>query len=279
MKEMKMPCFAPHVPELKLTPQSVASCIPAGCVVSGGQCVCTLDRQNVTLSIDPPLNLEKKKLNGKPQHSLPFDAASADDFSYIANLSQQPEGWKLDPKFLEPVPPVALVARMEFPFETIKACSLGLRLDEGGRNVHPLSFRPHGTPEKAGDVNQALAQQALAFLDVPEQATVTVTLREFGGSGHDLVLKPGVHGYVIELSNMRHPHDMDIDDPCDDGIGRDFAFYYELVQDKPAWKDRPVPHVKGTRWKSASDLVSEDCTQRPHHAASSRPICPMASFN
>lgn len=274
---MTMPCFAPHVAELRLKPEDTASCQPAGCTADGGLCICALDRQNVTLSISPPLDLEKKTLNKKPQHGLPFDLGSADDFSYIANLSEQ--GWELDRKFLDAVPPDALVARMEFPFEAAKACALGVRRDEGSRNVHPLGFRPHGDPEKPGEYSQALAQQAVALLEVPEDAKVTVTLRKFGGNGRDLVLAPGVDGYVIELTNMRYPHKLDIDDPCDDGIGREFAFFYELVKNKPAWKDRPVPHVKYTRWKSVSDLETKDCTLRRYHTASSRPICPMASFN
>lgn len=276
MKEMKMPCFDPHTPELRFTPQDVALCQPAGCKADGVMCLCTLDRQDITLSIDPPLELEKRVLNKKPQHGLPFDLDSADDFSYIANLSQQ--GWELDQRFLDTVPPETLVARMEFPFAATKACSLGARRDEESRNVHPLNFRPHGTPETAGDYSQALAQQAVSLLKVPEQATVTVTLRPFGGNKRGLILKPGVHGYVIELSNMRNHDMLNIDDPCDDGIGREFAFFYELVNNKPEWKKRPVPHVKYTRWKSASDLLTEDCT-RPRHTASSRPICPMASFN
>lgn len=281
---MELPCFAPHVPELRLTPTSTALCRPAGCSVSGNSCVCTLSRQNITLSIDPPPMLARKLLRKQPNHSLPFSLADASDFSYIANLAQLPPGWKLDQRFLTPVPPDELVARMEFPFEAVKACSLGVRQDEGSRNVHPFSFRPHGALEKPGDVSQALAQQAVAFLQISDQARVIVRLEEFGGNGHDLAIKvenlsSGEMGYRVELVNMRMPDPLALDDPCDDGVGRDFAYFYELVLNKPPiWRDRPMPHIKYTRWKSANDLTTEDCT-RPTHVPSSRPICPMASFN
>lgn len=279
---MTMPCFAEHVPELRFTPKDTRSCEPADCDVLGDECVCTLSRQDITLSIDPPLALEKKVLGKTPQHGLPFNLGSADDFSYIANLAQQ--GWTLDRKFLDTVPPETLVARMSFPFQEAKACSLAVRHDEGSRNVHLLSFRPHGAVEAPGHVSQALAQQSVVLLDIPEVATVTVTLRKFGESEHNVVIRPGVDNdgilrYGIQLSNMRdHHEEVGIDDPCDDGVARDFAMFYELVENKPDWDKRPIPHVKYTRWKSFGDLEARDCLQLSH-TASSRPICPMASFN
>lgn len=146
-------------------------------------------------------------------------------------------------------------------------------------NVHPLSFRKTGDLEKPGDGSQALAQEVMSMLTLPDEATVTVTITDFGGGNRrDLRLAPGAEGYRIELTNMRKKEEELLPgDPCDDGVGRDFAFFYELVKDKPAWKDRLLPHVKYTRWKSSKDLGADRC--HPIKAPSSRPICPMASFN
>jgi hypothetical protein len=270
-------CFAEHIPTLKVTPQTTAECRNAQCKVVGAQCECALSRQEVTLSIDPPLQLAKRRLNMRPQNSLPFDQQSAHDFSYVANLTQGPLGRELDPRFLDAIPPDALVARMSLPLENIETCSFSARQDEGNQLVHPLSFRKAGDLEKPGDGSQALAQEVMSLVTLPEQATVTVTISDFGGGNrHDLRLKRGDKGYKIELTNMRKV-DLLPGDPCDDGIGRDFAFFYELVKDKPDWKDRLIPHIKYTRWKSSKDLDTDRC--HPVKAPSSRPICPMASFN
>jgi len=266
-------CFDPHMPMLEVRSDQCTS-VP-GCHLDGLKCHCSLSRQDLSLLVDPPLDLGPLALGDEP-HILPFDQSEAGSFSYVANLKRL--GQTLDPRFLATVPPDALAARMTFPVESVKACALAVRLDEGSRNVHPLGFRLLGFLEATDDITQALAQQVLAGLTIPDQATVQIKVRDFGSiEEHLLTLQPEDGVYEIDLSNMRMT-DMGVDDPCDDGIGRDFGFFYELVQNKPGWPDRKLPHVKYTHWKSALDLDPNECKEIRDHAPSSRPICPMASF-
>jgi hypothetical protein len=278
---IQLECFAEHRPSLMVQAEG-SECLDAGCTPSGADdCTCNLVRKEISLQPDvQPALMQLKK---QPPSGLPFDQKGADDFSYIANLAQPPLNQKLDPKFLQPVPPLALVARMTFPFESLHTCSLGVRRDEGSSNVHPLGFRPLHRAEGPGEATQALGQQ-LAATYMTDASTVTVTLSDFGGGNRRQLPLKLVNGeYRIVLMNMRMhdgmPEDLPFDDPCDDGVGRDFAFFYELVQNPPPWEMRPIPHIKFTRWKSAKDLQNDACESGPTHGLQSRPICAMATFN
>lgn len=272
-------CFVPHMPMLSVKTKTAQECVAVrGCRIESNLCNCMLSRQDLSLEVTPALNLAMRSLDS-PHGSfpLPFDQNEAASFRYIGNLTEK-LNQQLDPRFLDTVPPNALVARMAFPFESAVSCSLALRSDEGSRNVHALSFRTVGTLEGPGEVSQALAQQVVSTLTIPEQATIAIRVKDFAtGTEQLLNLDPTANGYRIDLSNMRET-EMLIDDPCDDGIARDFAFFYELALNKPAWKDRKVPHIKLSRWKSSSDLDPKDCIAVRDHAPSSRPICPMGSF-
>ena len=277
-------CFVPHQSVLTVKVDDSAQCLKAGCTPQGlDNCVCKLDRTEVSLS--PDVSPEKQKLAKLPASSLPFDQQHANDFSYVANMSQPPLSQQLDPRFLEPLPPPALAARMTFTFASITACSLGTRRDEGSANVHPLGFRPLHATEKPGEVSQAMAQQLVASYEI-SQGPLILNLSGFGGGNQrHLTLKPIADSYEIMLVNMRGaksdgtiPNDVPTDDICDDGIGRDFSFFYELVKNPPAWEDRQIPHIKYTRWKSSRDLEVAECNHKTHFP-DSHPICAMATFN
>lgn len=277
-------CFAEHRPEIKFRIQESNECEEAGCESSGlDTCTCPLGRKEIAIQatrLSGQASL-KRQINPKPPGSLPFDLKASTDFSYVANLSSM--GYELDQRFLEPIPPPALVARMAFPFESVSACALGTRRDEGSENVHAMSFRPLAQLEKPGDPNQALAQAVSATFTASEDP-VRLVLSDFGGENPvTLTLKSFDGTYEIELLNMRISenghHDLPPDDPCDGGVERDFAFFYNLAKNPPAWKDRPIPHVKYTRWKSIKDLDVPECQAlKGDHLPNSHPICALASF-
>ncbi|MFL6261228.1 MAG: hypothetical protein ACJ76Y_16130 [Thermoanaerobaculia bacterium] len=277
-------CFVSHQSVLTVKVDDSAQCKQAGCTFEGqDDCVCKLDRTEISLA--PDVDLQKQQLAKLPASSLPFDQQHANDFSYVANMSQPPLHQELDPRFLEPLPPPELAARMTFPFASIAACSLGTRRDEGSENVHPLGFRPLRATEQPGEVNQAMAQRLVASYEI-SQGPLILTLSTFGGGNQrHLTLKPIGDDYEIMLVNMRGaksdgtiPNDVSVDEACDDGVGRDFAFFYQLVKNPPPWEKRPIPHIKYTRWKSSSDLVVDECSHKTHFP-DSHPICAMATFN
>lgn len=276
-------CFVPHQPGVKVRTFSTADCLSAGCTPDGvDDCSCSLVRKEVALEAQLSHEQEGQRLKPRPENGLPFNSKEARDFSYVANLARL--GHELDRRFLdEPTPPTALIARMSFPFQSVNACSLGTRRDEGGHNVHPVNFRPIEILEKAGEPSQAISQMVVAELEVQE-GPVKLTIADFGGSNpRTITLKPIDGKYRIELSNMRTSpdgeHDLRPDDPCDGGVERDFGFFYELVKDPPAWEARPVPHVKLTRWKSVKDLEIPECEAHTgDHFPNSHPICGLASF-
>jgi len=270
-------CSASHNPQLTVI-TSNPECSAAGCKASGQECTCDLDFEEIALT--PDAQPIADPISGHvPTTSLPFSKAKALDFGYAANLAAKPLNQKLNDNFLQPHPPSGLVARMTFPFESASACALAVRPDEGGDNVHPMSFRPLGQPEREGDWNQAIAQMLMIHYMLPEDGPVLprlkVTLKKFDDSGdRSMTLIPGIDGYSIQLTNSRSI--VPLDDPCDDGIGRDFAMLYDLAENPPALAHRKVPHVKYTRWKSSAELANDEC-QGPKEPMS-RPVCPIGSF-
>jgi hypothetical protein len=135
-------------------------------------------------------------------------------------------------------------------------------------------------------MSQAMAQrvEATVAVDVGDTEVLKLVLSPFpgqAGEAHEFKLPTDLAEVEIWLSNERVEHYMQPDNICDDGIGRDFAFFYDLVENPPAfWDKRPVPHVKYSVAKSIADLFPPS---DPHlcmgkKALMSRPICPMASF-
>ena len=276
-------CFAPHLPAITVQMEEPSECQKAKCTFDGdSDCTCPLIRKEVSLQAQiSPQPANRRPLNVRLKSALPFSHNEARDFSYVANLSRM--GYELDTRYLDAVPPDGLIARMTFPFEAVDACSLGTRRDEESDNVHPLSFRPITSLETAGEPHQALAQMVSATLTT-NPGPVILTITDFGGGNpKNLPLKPINGVYLIQLTNIRTDergeHDLPPDDPCDDGVERDFAFFYKLVKNPLDWRDRPIPHIKFTRWKSVKNLEISECKQNMgHKLPNSHPICALATF-
>lgn len=288
-----MECHDEHFPRIKFPTTAQECTAVAQCELEDeGLCLCSLFRQEI--SILPQATRNPVVLQRTPPRSLPFDRASAGDFAYVANLSAM--GYTLDPAFLptDPAvaPPAALAARFRFPFDTAAACDLATRRDDGADYVHATNMRPLGREEERNETSQAVAQrvETTVAIDVNIAGGQRLKLRlnpfpGQAGSVHEFMLPVDLAEVEIELSNERsderRTHFMVPDQICDDGIGRDFAFFYDLVQNKPAvWNDRPLPHIKYSVSKSFADLdMRTGGLCRRMKVTMSRPICPMASFN
>jgi hypothetical protein len=283
-------CMTAHYPQLQFFAAADAQCINAGCTAQG-DCNCMHDpaagkdpliRKQIWLEISPsPTLATGKPSSSLPGHSLPDDSREAGSFSYVANLSQEPFGLKIDPKYLAPTPPPEalshMVARMEVPYKTVTACSLAARRDGGQDNAHAMSFRELNHPSGSGDVSYALAQMVVTELDVPDGGSVKLHISDFGGANDhsiDLAVDPAIGYYQITLSNIAD--DLDYDHPCNDGVARHFRHFYDFAENPPS----PIllPHVRITQFKSWTPLQPNVCKD-PHHALSNRPICPIATFN
>ena len=283
-----MECFEAHKPEIRF-PTTDPCPASAGCKLDGEDiCLCKLNRQEI--KILPQKNRNPLELTRTPSRSLPFTREEAGAYAYVASLSEL--GYRLAPGVLPADPPVApvappsaLVARFKFPFDTVAACGLATRRDDGADYAHAMNMRPLEREEAPNEMSQAMAQRVEATLvvDVENTADLKLVLSPFpgeAGQAREFTLLSDLGEVEIELSNDR-PHFMEPDRICDDGIGRDFAFFYDLVENQPAsWKDRPVPHVKNSVSKSIADLfpLPDPNLCKKRKAFMSRPICPMSSF-
>lgn len=284
-------CVMAHTPTIQF-PASSADCTSAPvCQPAGpGQCLCTLNRHEI--SILPDTEPSMIQLLKSPRRVLPFNNQDSYDFAYVGNLayvkSVPLSHYTLNQDFLSPTPPDPLVARFRFPIREVLACDLATRPEAGADQVHPLNFRPVGIEEKGDEMSQALAQRAIARVAVPVDTgageVLKLVLTPFPGTlGTPMEFKLPIltTTLTIILTNGR-PQDhaqMKPDDPCDNGVAWDFAYFYDLVQTPPAWKDRPVPHISYSMSKSLADLNADKCKEDGSFFPMSRPICPMASFN
>jgi hypothetical protein len=97
-----------------------------------------------------------------------------------------------------------------------------------------------------------------------------------------MVLAAGANGYLVNLSN--EPDELDRGDPCDDGIARHFAHFYDLAENPPDWDRRQVPHVRFTQGMRISGFDPDPATAEAEECKNltftlmDRPICPMGSF-
>lgn len=284
-------CMAAHHPGLRFVTMD-QQCIAAGCEpAGGGDCQCKHDPDTGTdplagkqiwfeISPSPTLATDKPS-SSLPGHALPDDSREASSFSYVANLSQEPFGLKIDPKYLAPNPPAdaraQMVARMEIPYKSVTACSLAAREEDGQANVHAMSFRKYKNQPESGEVGYALAQMVVADLTVPDGGSVRLHISDFGGTNdRSVTLVPsGGTVYKIELSNDPAAP-LDYDDPCNDGVARHFRHFYGFAENPTT----PVllPHLKVTQFKSWAPLQPTTCKDL-YFVLSDRPICPMATFN
>lgn len=292
-------CVGEHHPKLSFdvadAPEgNEKECRAAGCALDdGGRCVCTdsLRNKQISLEISPPSMVPDPAANSAVQpvqsqepdslannHGVPPDKSSAGKLVYVANLTKPPFNATLNPEYLVAEPKVTnLFARMKIPFARLTACSLSKREDQGEDYVLPMSLKTLSAKGKVTDRSQAFAQMVLATIEnIAREQIVTLHISDFnGGNKKSIILAPGNHGYMIDLSN--DPDDLKRGDPCDDGVARHFAYFYEFIKDPPAWKNRLIPHVRFVEGKEAGAADHDDCKDPTFHFMD-RPICPMASF-
>ena len=281
-------CASTHHPMLKFLVAQVAECTDAKCEFSNNQCTCketALAGKHISIEVTPsPALASQRPSNSSPLNSLPTTSNEAASFSYVANLSHAPFGLSLNPEYLNSSPPAHLLARMTVPFNEITSCALAAREDGGESYVYEMSFRELHAPSLRTDTSQALAQRVITQIMVPEGAQeeqkVVLHIKNFGDletAGHKITLLPGGSGYRIEISNQPLKPLLR-DDPCNDGVARHFAMFYDLAQDPPDLPLRLLPHVRFGPSKTAESIRPEICDE-PSFALMDRPICPMATFN
>lgn len=275
-------CLDRHEPRIVIANADQNDCTnarAAGCDYNKQDhqtCTCRLALHDVALL--PERTQPAHPLHGKPSVDLPTESTSAGDFAYVANLSRL--GLALDPKNLGPKPS-KVVARMRLPFETITSCSLSATGPDSDRKVHPFTLKSldaKTTPNPVDGFHQAVAE--VVEVNVPYDTALAtqlaVRLQDFDGKNpHVIHFKPDHGSADITFSNARLP--VGQDDACNNGVGYDFQFFYDLAIDPPAMAARPVPHVDLNQTTDASSVAQGDCTQHVK-ATVSRPVCAMAAF-
>ena len=175
-------------PRLEFLAVKTGDCIKAKCTVSGNQCICgeaALVGKHISLEFQPDPSSKAQQLNNtSPINTLPSN----------------------------------LLARMEFPFKTVKTCSLSTREDGGETNVHAIGFRKLHDPSQKDETSRALAQRVIAEITVLD-GDVRLHISDFNGANdHVIVLLAESTGYKIDLSNQPDlPLDRE-EDPCDDSV-------------------------------------------------------------
>lgn len=272
-------CVVDHMVMLEF-PAAAPDCQAApGCSWSGGTCSCHLDRQEIELLGEA--NPTSIAIPQGPPPSLPLDKtpSTAGSFAYVARLPNL-GNFTLDPQFLATNPPAALAARFTFEFDSLLACNHAVRPDNQTDNVHSFQFRKLGDRGKPEQLHQAIAQTLVATLTVDTtNGDPVLRLRQFGSTAHsDIPLDVSNPDEDVDVWIMNHRPDspLPFGNPCDDGIGRDFALYYELTEDPPAWSKRVLPHVKLAPSKPHSDVDPAQCSR--FKAPMSRPVCPLVGF-
>jgi hypothetical protein len=288
-------CVHKHLPLLEFR-AAPADCVAGGCQAHGRQCSCSLQQNEIL--IQPAAVGTGKPLSHGPPPPLP-NATSETDFSYLVNLDNLKV--KADLNDLNGASPTGVVARLTIPFTSVTTCHLATRAHPGqGDWIHAFNFRRLGD-NVAGSVTQAVAQALIAESTLPASSPVTVQLATFGKApiGKPIKLVPELCGTGSEscieiwLSNAR---DDSPDKECDDGTGRDFAFFSRLKFIPPVlWEASLVPQVDDSRKvqlpdaKTCADYMPT-VSMVPHASSTagpesrdvvtvvSRPVCPMAVY-
>jgi hypothetical protein len=241
-------------------------------------CSCAVDHQKIWLTPDyQPKN--RPQFNDWAPAGLPAPLKAQEhlDFSYIPNLDRL--NFHLDPAYLNAAPS-PLLARMTFPFDELIPCDLAIRpKDKDSDDVHVLGFRKlDELHNPAVHLSQAGAQRLIA------KSTFTITnepltlhIASFGGKQEAKI--PLVQGGEVGIELQNEREHLSFDDPCNDGIGRDFALFYQLAGKPPkSWRSEPLPHVMLTDAQPATMVDDIGCHVDPMKGLMSRPICTMAAF-
>jgi hypothetical protein len=275
-------CFASHRPRL-LVSAKASDCSHADCapVVDHNVTLCECRAPfKKEIWLRPDVELPKLALAGKPKSELPALKAEASAFDNVPNLVNF--GLELDPKFLAGSP-AGLIGRMHFPVGSLTACSLADR-DGPVSNVHAFGFQASNA---GGGVvsSQVIPQQLEVQVPFAAGTHVSLHIADLDGSEpFDLPLTPIPDVHVcgnqpcieIMLSDARP--ELLQGDPCDDGNGYDFAFFYELTKNPPAWRDRPIPHNQPDRREPSAPLTVSECNHGMEKGILGRPICAVAAI-
>jgi hypothetical protein len=277
-------CMAMHSPKLTFSvPDVTVDCFNAGCFLSELKCTCTgiLSRKKVWLEISPASTLNAVLPQGaSPLPELPQEEVPANDISYIANLALPPFGQTLNPLYLGALPPDNLFARMDVPFESVTPCALAARTDKGESHIQSFGFYPlHGMGD-ANEMSQPISQMAVAEVPLGVDQGVTLHMSDFNGMNEKVVaVDPGD---VVQLGNDTTP--LDPDDPCEDGVGRHFAMYYDLGLNPPGMEGRLIPHARYSAGLPVDPNGENKFIPAVCKAAMAnldpmdRPVCPIAIF-
>lgn len=264
-------CYREHFPVLAIR-TSDSDCQAAGCQGPGSSCKCVLTGKQVIIS--PDTQPAAVTLNSNPANRVPQTDIEVGAFAYIANID--PSQYPLK----NPTPAYDLTALMSFPFSSLTACKLVTRREGGIDNIHPLNYRPLHNDPSAEESGKALAQVLAASYDLAAGTSVTITLANLDGSDpYTLPLNLVAGKYIIIGFGNDRPH-LHPGDPCEDGIARDFALFYELLQNPPVWKDRPIPQVSYSEKKDSSSIDEPViCQLTSGLTPMSRPVCPFMVSN
>jgi hypothetical protein len=218
-----------------------------------------------------------------PPKDKELPASHNPDFSYVHNLGTA--GRKLDPAFITGAPSL-LLDRMTFPFDSVTACKLAARdQDKDSYNIHSFSFRRLKDPhDPAQHTSQGTAQALLVSTQyqVSAQQPLKLHLTNLDGSDDRAITLP--QSGVVAITFMNSRQATELDDPCDDGVGRDFALFYLLSTEPPTspadWLSDKVrlPHVKFTVWAKSSDVETLEC-DKVKKLIMSHPVCALAAYN
>jgi hypothetical protein len=277
-------CVAPHTAEIRFPIAAgepgcaMPLCKPVG-LPEGPYCSCKFFVSGRTASksvrFDPDINPTPQQLSTPDPASKPAIPAVAPDFYYIANFNRF--GYSLNERYRGPNPPSPVV-QVQIPFGEVIPCALATRpVDENNNMVHSFGFRELAEYDD-GDPGQALAQLLLIKnnYQLPAGTGLVVHISDSDGSNDVAIPMAQRPDVTIWVTNHRDP--VDVDSPCNDGIGRDFALFYTLTEENPEWDSRSLPHLKPTQY--GQEVENPACaTLPPEKMPTSRPICPMATFN
>lgn len=241
-------CIAKHSGTLVFPTTDQTNCRNAKCDWNANLCTCTLDADahHQTITIGATANPEVTDPDHEPPSSaLPATSTDAADVAYLMNMSN------LGSEVMQTAltgNPGNLVARMVSPYTRLTACDLATDPDTDDV-LHSNNFHSFGSAKRGWD--QAIAQGLAAEADVPP-GNVTLTLGPFesgGGTSYTLALLPGTcsdgttNCIEVYLEYTRPPF-ADLTDDCNKaGVGRDFAFYFDLATLSPPFDNRLVPQV------------------------------------
>jgi hypothetical protein len=282
-------CMVTHSPQLVFDAASDQACESAGCHLSSHTCTCTdsLVDKEVSLVYDGTVTHATGYDLTTPPPPMPGSKAAASSFAYVANFSREPYSAHLKPNELTGSPPPELYARMSFDFDTVAACNLFVREDAGQAQIVTMTPRPLGArSSKNENGSQAMAQMVVArsSITLASDASPAVSIRLHDmtktSNAEDLIipLASSDDGYRIDFANDTPP--LSPDAPCDDGVARHFALFYQLTDYKGRDADRLIPHFKYFLGQDprtlASDPNAPDPCSLPNFNLQDRPACPMA---